>query len=49
MILLDRQPPAPTGDARRDTQALYEWAMYLYEQMNFILTNLQKGETNAKS
>ena len=44
MILLDKQPPALTGDTRRDLQVLYEWAMYLYEQLNFILTNLQRGE-----
>ena len=43
MILIDRQPPTPTGNKDRDLQAMYEYLMYLQEQMNFILTNIEKG------
>lgn len=46
MILIDRQPPAPTGDRDKDMQAMLDYMAYLYEQLNFILANVQKGDGN---
>ena len=46
MRLIDRQPPAPTGDTKRDVDALYQYCAYLQEQLNFILTNLSREAGN---
>ena len=46
--LIDKEPPAPTGDAKTDAAAMYRYLCYLREQMNFILTNLgREGQNNG--
>lgn len=42
MRLIDKTPPSPTGDAQKDVQALYQWCAYLQEQLNFIITNMER-------
>lgn len=44
--LIDKTPPAPTGDAQADVAALYQYCAYLQEQLNFILTNLNREAGN---
>lgn len=44
--LIDKMPPAPSGDAQRDAAAALEYMSYLREQMNFILTNLNREAGN---
>lgn len=46
MRLIDRQPPAPTGDTARDVENIYSYLAYLMEQINFILTNLNREGRN---
>lgn len=47
MILIDREPPRMTGNASQDARALRDYLMYLQQQLNFILTQLQKGGANG--
>lgn len=47
MILIDKDPPALTGNRDADLKAMYEFLMYLKEQLNFILTNIERETTNA--
>lgn len=39
---IDRMPPEPTGDEKRDTQAIINYLSYMYEQLNFILSLIYK-------
>ena len=41
---IDRLPPAPTGDPRRDSAAACEYLFYLREQLNFILSVMDRKE-----
>ena len=43
---IEKRPPDMTGDPKADAQALAEYAEYLREEMNFILTLIYK-EMNA--
>ena len=40
---IDRTPPAPTGDPERDTQALYNYLVYLTEQLNHIIRQINRA------
>lgn len=44
--LIDRTPPAPSGDVNQDIRALMDYCAYLQEQLNFILTNLNREAGN---
>lgn len=46
MQKIDRMPPEPSGDLRRDLGAVYEYLFYLREQFNFILYNMDKKEAD---
>jgi len=48
MILIDKLPPKPTGDTKQDLRNIYEYEKQLVEQLNFILTTIQKGATNGE-
>ena len=41
---IDRMPPPPTGDAQRDVKGIYEYLIYLREQLNAVIAQLSKGE-----
>lgn len=40
---IDRTPPSPTGDKKRDEQAIYDYLSYMREQLNYILQLLYKN------
>ena len=42
MRIIDKTPPAPTGDAQRDIQALNDYLTYLREQINFNINLANK-------
>lgn len=44
---IDRDPPIPTGDAKRDSDAMYRYLVYLMEQLNYILTLIQREDDNG--
>lgn len=44
MRQIDRKPQALTGDTQKDLQAIAEYLAYLQEQINFILSGLEKGD-----
>ncbi len=39
---IEKRPPAPTGDAAADAQALADYLDWLREQINFILTLIER-------
>jgi hypothetical protein len=39
---IDKAPPVTTGDADKDLKALAEYCWYLYEQINFIVSQINK-------
>lgn len=39
---IDKMPPKPTGDLKKDVAAIFEYQTYLREQINFILNLLYK-------
>ncbi len=43
---LDKMPPVSTGDVRKDLRETMEYLIYLQEQMNFILSKINKQLTN---
>ena len=45
--LIEKDPPPATGNAQADLQALEDYLAYLKEQLNFILTNLQRGQSSG--
>lgn len=40
--LIDRTPPEPTGNTQQDLSELSDYCAYLREQINFILTTLNR-------
>ncbi len=42
MKKIEKRPPAPTGDPAADVRAQAEYLDYLREQMNFILTLIER-------
>ena len=44
--LIDRTPPAPSGDAEKDAAAALDYMSYLREQLNFIITHLNREAGN---
>lgn len=40
---IDKYPPALTGDAKKDLEAMQNYLYYLREQINFILSNMSNG------
>lgn len=45
--LIEKRPPALTGNAQADVRALSEYVNYLRDELNFILT-LHAKEINQK-
>lgn len=39
---IDRTPPAQTGNAETDQKAIFDYLVYLREQMNWILNLIYK-------
>lgn len=45
MRTIDRMPNPLTGDTQKDLQTIYDYLIYLREQMNMILAQIgKKGE-----
>lgn len=44
---LDISPPQPTGDSKVDLKALHEYLSYQTEQINYILTLIEKELNNG--
>lgn len=44
MRKIDRTPPRPTGDTQVDINAIITYLHYLREQINFIITNIERRE-----
>lgn len=42
MILIDKTPPVPTGDSKQDVASVYDYLSYMQEQLNYILTIIDK-------
>lgn len=42
MALFGRKPGRPSGDSRRDIQALYDYIAYLVEQLEYSNSQLTK-------
>jgi len=40
---IDKAPPAPTGDARQDIEAITDHMAYMQEQVNYILSLIYKA------
>ena len=40
---IDRNPPELTGDAKKDLAAMQNYLYYLREQVNFILSTMNKN------
>lgn len=44
---IDRMPPALTGDAKRDVQAMHEYLLYMRESINFAINSIDKKESEG--
>ena len=42
MRSIDSLPPAPTGNPEADVRALYQYLCNLVEQLNFIISQINK-------
>ncbi len=45
---IEKLPPEPTGNPKKDTDSLYQYLFYLREQLNSIIAMINKGEENGK-
>ena len=43
---IDKFPPRPEDTSNKDTMALYEYLFYLREQINLIVSTMNKGDKN---
>ncbi len=41
---IDKLPPKPSGDSKKDIEALYEYLFYQREQINLLVSEINKGE-----
>ena len=41
--MIDKTPPAPTGDPRTDISAIVTYLYYVREQINFMLHKLEEA------
>ena len=41
---IDKLPPEPTGNVKKDNEELYKYLFYLREQINALVSQLNKGE-----
>lgn len=39
---IDRMPNPLTGDVNRDLQSIYDYLIYLREQMNMVIAQIEK-------
>jgi len=39
---IEKRPPAPTGDEKQDIRQIVEYQNYLYEQLNYILSLIDR-------
>lgn len=47
MRYIDRTPPVITGNTKADLQSIAAYLSYLQEQMNFILSSMEKQRKNG--
>lgn len=47
MRYIDRMPPVPTGNTQSDLQSIAAYLSYLQEQMNFILSAMDRKSQDA--
>ncbi len=47
MKKIDKAPAPLTGDVRKDQQELRNYLVYLREQLNFILTQINKEQNGG--
>lgn len=45
---IDKLPPKPSGEVIKDIEALYGYMFYLREQINYLISQINKGEQNGK-
>lgn len=45
--IIEKDPPVATGNVERDIKAQEDYLVYLREQLNFILTNIQRRENSG--
>lgn len=43
---IDRLPPRPEGEPKKDNEALYNYLVFLREQINAIVASINKGDKN---
>lgn len=41
---IDKLPPSPSGDVKKDIAALSNYLVYLHEQINLALNTIEKKE-----